>query len=82
MGGAFSFAQGGRGPGLPGAAAPFPFAMAKPRVYLGTPGGLPAAGASSFLCCALILLFCFTCDKPFAFCLLAFSPSHLREIFV
>ena len=83
MGGAFSFAGGGRGPGGPGAAAPFfPFAMAKPRVYLGTPGGLPAAGASSFLSCALNLLFCFTCDKPFAFCLLAFLPSHLREIFV
>ena len=27
MGGAFSFAQGGRGPGGPGAAAPFPFAL-------------------------------------------------------
>lgn len=29
MGGAFSFAQGGRGPGLPGAAAPFPFALGR-----------------------------------------------------
>ena len=82
MGGAFSIAQGGRGPGGPGRGPPFPFAVAKPRAHLGTPSGLPVAGASSFLCCALNLLFCFTCDKPFAFCLLVFSPSHLREIFV
>ena len=71
---------GAKGKGA--AAPPFLLAMAKPRARLGTPGGLPAAGASSFFCCVLNLLFCFTCDKPFAFCLLAFSPSHLREIFV
>ena len=87
MGGAFSFAQGAaaRGCELPGAAAPFFLrsgACAPPGRGAGRAGGLPAAGASSFLCCALNLLFCFTCDKPFAFCLLAFSPSHLREIFV
>ena len=65
MGGAFSFAQGGgRGPLL----------LAPGRVCAswagaGRAGGLPAAGASSFFCCALNLLFCFTCDKTFAFLL-------------
>ena len=41
MGGAFSFAQGGRGPGGPGRGPPFLLAMATPRAHLGTPGGLP-----------------------------------------
>ena len=82
MGGAFSFARGGRGPGLPGACGPLSF------ICRGHAAGAPrhsrrdfCSCGESFLCWALNLLF-FSCDKPFAFCLLAFLPSYLREIFV
>lgn len=42
MGGAFSFAQGDRGPGLPGAAAPFSSCA---RAHVRLLGGAPAAQA-------------------------------------
>ena len=39
MGGAFSVCAGGRGPGLPGAAAPLLLAMATPRAHSAFRGG-------------------------------------------
>ena len=48
MGGAFSFAQGGRGPGGPGAAALFPFAVAKLRAHPAFRGEAPDGLLPSF----------------------------------
>ena len=82
MGGAFSFAKGGRGPGGPGAAAPFP-SCARARVRL--LGGAPAAQAG-FPCHGRVSFFplrsCTRVAEDGFFCLLYVAFLDTTELTV